>query len=696
MTPTKRLHRTTEPLIFSEDDQLLRSCIAELLYRSSQVKKYIEPISSQQMYAAPAQTIRALVDEGWHDTQAGVRQSGSKNLRRETRIDLLFDALRLIAKRFNRAHERLGVFPSVGVRPEAAEMLRRMIAPKQVPTILLTSLFNALEFNFAPEFLERRESVVQLAMCDFASPAAWAILAHEVGHALDHGQVRDIAYDIVERLRKPKAKEVVRDLAEELFADLVAARLLGPAPILAAIAMDRCVFDERLGYWSPRGRKEQIHRIHPLMTWRLRVLRAAAGDAETVRILSEELAAAERAKRFRLQLDVPDRSQRRLLADRDEQHFQRWIVPMVEHLLPLVEGFDLPKPTIDVESVNRVVTRLANNHPVNAQGRPKAVLRDLLGEYARRAHVHPRDFYMMANQLREEPMRIPTLLLGTHLRRRELFNDFLRDPARLGDHDATEEFCSSLSRLDALAETSIRMLAVHAELLETLPAEDAHLDDLPEVAFAKPPSSVARVGREVNLLSDFQILSRIIADDQHLLFVSPIIDPLSQVGPSSLDVRLGSIARVTRVVGKTHLDLNSDEDMQQHFEEHRISARGFVLHPGQFALATTLEYFRFPADLAGRLEGRSTLARLGLQVHSTAGFVDPGYAGTLTFELANAGNLPIRIPPGFRLGQICFFPVQGVQVPYGNKLHRKYDDSLTVGVPVLSRDPESRRRKVAS
>jgi dCTP deaminase len=200
----------------------------------------------------------------------------------------------------------------------------------------------------------------------------------------------------------------------------------------------------------------------------------------------------------------------------------------------------------------------------------------------------------------------------------------------------------------------------------------------------------------VTLLSDIQILSRLIADDEHLLFVTPIVDPLSQVGPSSLDVRLGSIARIARVAGKTHLDLNSNEDMHQLFLEHRISAEGLVLHPGQFALATTLEFFRFPADLAGRLEGRSTLARLGLQVHSTAGFVDPGYSGTLTFELANAGNLPVRIPPGFRLGQICFFPVHGVQVPYGNKLHRKYDDSLTVGVPMLHREPESQRRKLAS
>jgi dCTP deaminase len=696
VTHTKRSRRTTERSIFSEDDRLLLSCIAELFYRCRQVERYIEPIANQPMYAAPAKTIRDLIEEGRRDTQNGIRQSASVRLRSETRTDLLFDALRLIAKRFSRAHERLSVFPSVGVRPEAPEMLRRVLRPKPVPTILLTSLFNALEFNFAPEFLERRESVLQLAMCDFASPAAWAILAHEVGHALDHGEVRDIAYAIVDRLRKPKAKEVVRDLAEEIFADLVAAKLLGLAPILAAIAMERCVFDERLGYWSARGRKEKIHRIHPLMTWRLRVLHEAAVDVETKRELGEELAASETAKRFRLRLDMPDGAQRQLLEDRDEQHFERWIVPLVEQLRPLVDRLNLPNQPIDADSVKRVVSRLASNHPINAQGRPKAALRNLLSEYGRRAHTYPREFYMMANEFREDPMPIPALLLATHFRRRQILDEFLREPAHVAEQDASEEFCENMSRLDALAETSIRMLTVHGELLETLPPEDAHLDDLPQIAFPRSASRYTRVGREANLLSDLQILSRLVAEDEYLLFVTPIVDPLSQVGPSSLDVRLGSIARIMRVVGKTHLDLNSGEDIRQHFEEYRISADGLVLHPGQFALATTLEYFRFPADLAGRLEGRSTLARLGLQVHSTAGFVDPGYAGTLTFELANAGNLPIRIPPGFRLGQICFFPVRGVQVPYGNKLHRKYDDSLTVGVPMLSREPESRRRKVAS
>jgi dCTP deaminase len=356
----------------------------------------------------------------------------------------------------------------------------------------------------------------------------------------------------------------------------------------------------------------------------------------------------------------------------------------------------LPEHRLAPDGIQRCVSRLANNQPINAQGRSKEDLRRALAEYREAGlHRHPRDFYILSDEFREEPVPVPVLLIASQLRRRAIFDEFLAHPSQLGDPEATDEFCATLSHLDALTETSIRILTVHHDLLETLPKESANVDILPPIAFPQRTGRSTHAGNEAGLLSDIQILSRLVADDSHLLFVTPVIDPLSQVGPSSLDVRFGSIARTSRIVGKTHLELNSADDIQENYEEHRIPREGFVLHPGQFALATTLEFFRFPFDLAGRLEGRSTLARLGLQVHSTAGFVDPGYGGTLTFELANAGNLPIRIPPGFRLGQICFFRVTGVQVPYGNKLHRKYDDSLTVGLPKLNREPEA-RRKVSS
>ena len=188
----------------------------------------------------------------------------------------------------------------------------------------------------------------------------------------------------------------------------------------------------------------------------------------------------------------------------------------------------------------------------------------------------------------------------------------------------------------------------------------------------------------VNLLSDIQILERLVAEDPQCIFVSPLINPSVQVGPSSLDLRLGSKLEVPITINSTHIDLTLSKEEIRHQIDHyfvtqRVGSDGsFVLHPGEFALASTLEVIRLPRDIAGRLEGRSSMGRLGLKIHATAGFVDPGFEGTLTFELTNAGKLPIKLFPGLRVGQLCFFPVKDLQVSYIEKKQNKYGSKLNV------------------
>ena len=94
----------------------------------------------------------------------------------------------------------------------------------------------------------------------------------------------------------------------------------------------------------------------------------------------------------------------------------------------------------------------------------------------------------------------------------------------------------------------------------------------------------------------------------------------------------------------------------------------FILHPGEFVLGSTLERVRLPDDMVARLEGKSSLGRLGLLIHSTAGYVDPGWDGYLTLELSNVANLPITIYPGMKIGQISFFRLTtAAEMPYGSK-----------------------------
>lgn len=195
------------------------------------------------------------------------------------------------------------------------------------------------------------------------------------------------------------------------------------------------------------------------------------------------------------------------------------------------------------------------------------------------------------------------------------------------------------------------------------------------------------------LLSDIHIAERLVHPDPYKkLVVTPIINAREQFGPSSLDVRLSTDFQRLENMNRPHLALGETlPDRERVYRERIILAADerFYLHPGEFVLASTLEFFRLPDDLAGRIEGRSSWGRRGLLVHATAGFVDPGFAGVLTFELSNAGRLPIELKPGLRIGQVCFFQMSGRSlVPYPAKHNAKYFEATTLEASKADFDPE--------
>ncbi|MDY5785551.1 MULTISPECIES: dCTP deaminase [unclassified Corynebacterium] len=155
------------------------------------------------------------------------------------------------------------------------------------------------------------------------------------------------------------------------------------------------------------------------------------------------------------------------------------------------------------------------------------------------------------------------------------------------------------------------------------------------------------------------------------------IDPFDPnlIQPSSVDVRMDRYFRVFNNSKYTHIDPKEEmPDLTTLVEVPEGEA--FVLHPGEFVLGSTLEKFSLPADLAGRLEGKSSLGRLGLLTHSTAGFIDPGFSGHITLELSNVANLPITLWPGMKVGQLALFTMSSpAEVPYGSgALGSKYQD----------------------
>jgi len=141
------------------------------------------------------------------------------------------------------------------------------------------------------------------------------------------------------------------------------------------------------------------------------------------------------------------------------------------------------------------------------------------------------------------------------------------------------------------------------------------------------------------------------------------------IQPSSIDVRLDRFFRVF----ENHKYSVIDPSVEQSELTRAVevgSKEFFILHPGEFVLASTYEVISLPDDLAGRLEGKSSLGRLGLLTHSTAGFIDPGFSGHITLELSNVANLPVKLFPGMKIGQLCLIRLSSpAEHPYGSALY---------------------------
>ena len=163
-------------------------------------------------------------------------------------------------------------------------------------------------------------------------------------------------------------------------------------------------------------------------------------------------------------------------------------------------------------------------------------------------------------------------------------------------------------------------------------------------------------------------------------------DP-NDLQPSSVDLHLDRSFRVFRNNRYPYIDVRSPQpDLTELLTV--ADDEPFVLHPGEFVLGQTLEWVELPNDIVARLEGRSSLGRLGLLIHSTAGYVDPGWKGNLTLELSNVANLPIALYYGMSIGQISFFKMTSpAERPYGSpELHSKYQGQSEPTASAFHRD----------
>lgn len=173
------------------------------------------------------------------------------------------------------------------------------------------------------------------------------------------------------------------------------------------------------------------------------------------------------------------------------------------------------------------------------------------------------------------------------------------------------------------------------------------------------------------ILSDRDIQARL---DSGEIVINPLEDPALQIQPASVDLRLSDTFVVYRLAHVACIDPTDEDTVRKYTETVRVApGEPFILHPGEFVLGSTIEWVKIPADLVARVEGRSSIGRLAVVVHATAGFIDPGFEGRITLELSNLGRVAVKLFPGMRVSQVVFHTMSSAsERPYGPARGSKY------------------------
>ncbi|OYR43956.1 dCTP deaminase [Halorubrum sp. Hd13] len=189
------------------------------------------------------------------------------------------------------------------------------------------------------------------------------------------------------------------------------------------------------------------------------------------------------------------------------------------------------------------------------------------------------------------------------------------------------------------------------------------------------------------ILSDADILDRLAAGD---LVVEPLGDVDQQVQPASVDLRLGERFLEFQRTNIPCIHPTEADEVGEYVTETTVDEGDeFILHPGDFVLGTTTERVEIPDDLVAHVEGRSSLGRLAIVVHATAGLCDPGYKGQITLELSNLGTAPVALSPGMRVSQLTFTELKSpADRPYGAERGSKYQDQDGPQASRIGDDPE--------
>jgi hypothetical protein len=485
--------------MLSPDLKVAVRSAAELFHRSHRLRKHLERIGPGE-----SGEHRRLVDtmqralEDIEDTTMGHFAELWRVLRTEDREEVqnpapsdtatpaaefngLLFSLDRFSRRFATIHESLVFLPWRSIRPELVFSLEGcfpLFWRQCQPSIVMGSLFNAFEFDFIkilrqrlPDIAEvfsenERNSVLRFAICDADSPLACAILAHEVGHAID--AEHEVSSSVMSQyVGGPDSRsDILYSWCEEICADLIAARMVGPSPILSLLSMEYCLY--------PSQSISQHGPSHPSTRARLRIVGDEPGQPEATAPMPSELELYENAWRLDLARLFPDDNERQARKQQHDLYMDRLLLPLAQQLREKLSSLDPPLPSIafDRVSLDRCEKRLHFGSPVSAQGEDPTLLAREVEQHRNGAFESlqaRRDaFEHLCDKFTENPLGVPQILLAGYQRRCGIIEDLYKEGNPLGNEESVTQLCKAMVRVDRLIGSSIVTSCVHKEVLRRL------------------------------------------------------------------------------------------------------------------------------------------------------------------------------------------------------------------------------------
>lgn len=463
----------------------------ELYYRCNRIEHYLNEIKVTDSieYKQLANTVIRFIHQIDKLLPSTIKTLlPMKKLPEEERFLLLFDDLKRLSYWFLNIHiELLKYLPSKAVLPETIDMLVTGLGNLYLhfkPSILLGNDFNAYEFDFYenltrlfPSFKQNnltneKNIVLQLPLCDRYSPTYWAVLAHEIGHAIDNEH--KISKQATEKISDSQSiHKLSLPWIQELCADLIAAEVFGPVSILSLLSIEYCLYP----FFKPKDFiPENIHEkpeSHPATKWRLNVVSDHLKNKYNNDFLTNEFELYQAAWVYSLGRNYSDPVERNEKIDVDDAYYEYFIKPIIPELTTIISTclskYEIPSNSIIPDSLHRCISRLSKGLSIAAQGKDRASLRDAISSYrtqqASSQNERVDKFQSLKKEFKEKPLEIPTLLLSGSERRLQLIEAAIQDESYLTEIERFEELCGNLAKVDELLISSIGTSMIHRKLI---------------------------------------------------------------------------------------------------------------------------------------------------------------------------------------------------------------------------------------